>query len=284
MNRKDRLKDIFEDTVAFYTKDPDLARNVIDTKAGTCLYEENDYPQIQRKADKSGQIAVTKAKTFEAAIALAKKHPGKRIAVLNFASATNPGGGVKKGSSAQEECLCRCSTLYPSLTQDWIWRRFYQKNREMRDNLHTDACIYTPQVTICKTDEQYPERLEKEDWVTVDVISCAAPNLRTKPSNSYNADSSRPVRISCYDLRKLHVSRAKHILHIAAANNVDILVLGAFGCGAFCNDPDTVAMAYEEILPGYRKYFDKVEFAIYCRDYETENYDAFKKHLDGSAR
>ena len=60
---------------------------------------------------------------------------------------------------------------------------------------------------------------------------------------------------------------------------VDILVLGAFGCGAFANDPKIVAKAYHEALIGYRSRFDVIEFAIYCSPGHEENYDAFSKEL-----
>ena len=281
MDRRQRLIDVFEDTQRFYTQNSRLSRAVQTARNATKLYETEDYPDIPGDTVTSGPVIVTKHKSFEAAMKIHTEHPEWKIAVLNFASATNPGGGVKTGSSAQEESLCRCSTLYPTLTQNWLWQSFYQKNRDAHDNLHTDACIYSPGVVICKTDEVWPERMEEKDWVTVDVISCAAPNLRRSPSNAYSSDYGAPATISSVDLYKLHLKRAKHILHIAAANTADALVLGAFGCGAFVNDPKTVAEAYRDALRTYRKYFHYVEFAVYCRSDETVNYDAFKRTLLG---
>ena len=79
----------------------------------------------------------------------------RRKKTLSFASATRPGGGVKNGSSAQEESLCRCSTLYPTIDSGRFWERYYNVNREKKDNRHTDACIYSPGVIICKTDGNY---------------------------------------------------------------------------------------------------------------------------------
>lgn len=196
--------------------------------------------------------------------------------MLNFASATNPGGGVKTGSSAQEESLCRCSTLYPTLNQRWLWDQYYLPNREADDALHTDVCIYSPDVVICKTDESIPQRLPEEQFVTVDVVTCAAPNLRRVPGSRHVPDASNAASISKQELLQLHIQRAKHILHVAAANHVDCLVLGAFGCGAFENDPNVVARAYAVAIEEYRHHFEVIEFAIYCREWETDNYNAFK--------
>ena len=65
-----------------------------------------------------------------------------------------------------------------------------------------------------------------------------------------------PVKISRDELYELHLSRAQHILNVAAGQGVDILILGAFGCGAFMNDPNTVARAYSDALKEYAQYFD----------------------------
>ena len=77
------------------------------------------------------------------------------------------------------------------------------------------------------------------------------------------------------ELRKLHYQRAKHILSIAASNKADVVVLGAFGCGAFANDPRIVADAIFKAVGEYKNIFDEIEFAVFCRSYETENYDIF---------
>lgn len=318
MDRKAQLVEVFADTQRFYTENPSLAEAVEKSRNATRLYAADDYPglpirysieqlmliaddpdgslsaqagawnEIQRLENGEmpdltkhpGVVAVAKSKTFEAAIRLHREYSLKKIAVLNFASAIRPGGGVKGGSSAQEESLCRCSTLFPTLDRRWLWGKYYDVNRAANDVRHSDACIYSPGVIICKTDESIPERLSSSDWVTVDMISCAAPNFRNEPSNWQNPETGAAVKISELQLFEIHFRRAKHILTIAAANHVDILVLGAFGCGAFCNDPTIVAKAYRAAIPEYRGHFDRIEFAIYCRDNETENYDAFRKEME----
>lgn len=276
MDRKEALTQVFQDTQAFCRENEALARAVEAARRDSVLYGPEDRPPLPEEGQqtiKEGRVEVSRRRSFEAAIEIRKHHPKARIGVLNFASATNPGGGVKRGSSAQEECLCRCSTLYPALDQKRMWEEFYTPNRAASDPQHTDACIYTPGVVICKTDEDFPRRLDPEDFVTVDVITCAAPDLRPSMEGV-------PIRVSQDELFLLLLRRAQHILHIAAANGVDALVLGAFGCGVFRNDPEMVAIAFLWELEKLRRRFDLVEFAVYCRDDDTENFRAFQQQKE----
>ncbi len=281
-DRRHRLIEIFEDTEKFYGEDSDLHDAVEESKEKTIFYLPNEYPNLPGPAatGKRGLVTVSKARTLEAAMQLHEAYPEKKIAVLNFASATTPGGGVKSGSSAQEESLCRCSTLYPALDTYQMWVDYYDVNRMVDDFRYTDACIYSPDIVVCKTDTDYPERMEKKDWFNVDVITCAAPNLRNELPAYLNPDTGEKIRMDAGELYALHESRAKHILHIAAAHEVDILVLGAFGCGAFANDPNIVAKVYHAVLEQYADRFDRIEFAIYCKEHETDNYLAFQKELE----
>jgi len=279
MNKREKLASIFQDTRQFYSTEPMLIAAVESSRNNTILYDDGKAPAFPNVIARTGSVTVTRSRSYEAAVRLTRQYPGKRIAVLNFASATNPGGGVVHGSSAQEESLCRCSTLYPTLDQGFLWKEYYNVNRASANVLHTDACIYSPGIVICKTDDDFPERMPQADWVTVDVISCAAPNLRNTPANQYNPENGHAVNILPDDLQRLHEQRARTILAVAAAHDEDILVLGAFGCGAFQNDPRTVAKAYANVLKDCCCYFDLVEFAIFCRGFETENYDAFRDEL-----
>ncbi len=280
MDRREQLRAVFEDTQKFYAENAVLAAAVAESRQGTKLYEAEDYPELPVLGSNknNGEIAITHSRTFEAAMRLHKEHPDKKITVLNFASATRPGGGVQNGSSAQEEALCRCSTLYPTLNCRWLWQSFYDVNRAANDVRHSDACIYSPGVVICKTDESLPRRMRADNWVTVDVISCAAPNLRSRPSNQHNPETGVPQKVTDAELFEIHSKRARHILTVAAANHADILVLGAFGCGAFCNDPKVVAQAYHAALSSLRYYFDRIEFAIYDGP-NSNNFDVFQSVL-----
>ncbi len=280
-DRRQRLIEIFEDTEEFYSEDDDLHEAVEKSKEKTKFYLPNEYPNLPGPAatGKECQVTVSKARTLEAAMQLHEAYPEKKIAVLNFASATTPGGGVQSGSSAQEESLCRCSTLYPVLDTYQMWVEYYDVNRMVDDIHYTDACIYSPDIVVCKTDTDYPERMEKKDWFAVDVITCAAPNLRNELPAYVNPDTGEKIRMEASEMYALHESRARHILHIAAAHKVDILVLGAFGCGAFANDPNIVAKVYHAVLEQYAERFDRIEFAVYCKEHESDNYIAFEEEF-----
>lgn len=285
MDRRDRLIEVFQDTEKWCRENERLKRAVQDSIAAAKVYEDGYcFSEATGGGDLDTEIVVESSRTFAAAQLLHKKYPDARIAVHNFASATNPGGGVRKGSTAQEECLCRCSTLYPVLAAGDSMKRFYLYHRERHDVRYTDTCIYTPDIWIIKTDTELPDRMPEADWCKVDVITCAAPNLRAKPYNAMNPGSGNAVKLTDRELLELHRKRARHMLHAAAENHADILVLGAFGCGAFQNKPEIVARAYKEILPEFRGRFRKIEFAVYCTSRDSRNYDVFKRVLQPGGR
>ena len=263
---KSDLAEIFQDTRLFYETDETLKKSVVDSIAGTKFYDAENYPPLPEKICDETSVTVIHGRTFETAVNLRGRNPTARIAVHNFASATNPGGGVVHGSRAQEESLCRCSTLYPVLDTDENFSRYYNFHRRRQDSIYTDACIFTPNILIYKSDTDLPQRLPQENWTTVDVMTCAAPNLRntTCPNE---------------ELLKIHERRAKHMLTVLAHHGVEIFVTGAFGCGAFRNNPYVVAQAFKNILPEFNGYFKEIIFAIYFTPRETQNFDAFKKIL-----
>ena len=270
MIRMDKLIQIFADTQDFYSTDELLKSAVEFGLEHTKLYSSDEYPELPDVESKLGMTLTLNLKSFQAAMKFHRAMPDKKIAVLNFASATHPGGGVLSGSRAQEESLCRCSTLYPLINQQWLKDKYYVPNREANDFRYTDACIYSQGVVICKTDTDFPERLEHEDFISVDIVTCAAPNLKRVRQRDYN------VR----ELYQLHYNRARHILHLVALNGADILITGAFGCGAFKNDPELVAEAWSKALEEYQRRFEYIIFAVYFRDYEVDNFQVFNEKFN----
>ena len=222
------------------------------------------------------KVVVSKNRTYQAASA----YKGMKVAVHNFASASNPGGGVVRGANAQEECLCRCSGLYFNLNTKKMWDGFYAPHRASHNPLHNDDIIYTPEVTVFKTDTANPKLLPEKEWYNVDVITCAAPNLRERPSNSYNSgDGNRRAKVTDKELLSIHEKRLGRILDVAFIEGDEVVILGAFGCGAFMNNPEVVAMAAKNVIKDYQKAFKAIEFAIYCSPRDERNYKIFKRIL-----
>ncbi len=220
----------------------------------------------------NSDIVVSQKRTLEAA----QKYKGQKTVVHNFASATNPGGGVEHGANAQEECLCRCSNLYFCLNIPDMWASFYHPHRNEQNPLHNDDIIYTPGVTVFKTDTAAPELMDENDWYPVDVITCAAPNLRKHPGNRYNTgDGDKRCMIQDSDLSALHEKRLKRILDVAVLHHAETVILGAFGCGAFFNPPEAVAHAAKTVIGNYLKAFRTIEFAVYCPPGDKKNYLIF---------
>ena len=267
---------VFQDTQDWCAMDPDLIASIQKAKQATEIFYEDNYPAFNASTVERQTVTVTGERSFEAAMRLYKEKPGSKIAVMNFANAFHPGGGVVKGASAQEECLCRTSTLYPLLYRNSL-REFYNYHKNKNTPKASDSLIYTEGVVICKTDEEFPKRLPKEDWVTVDVITIAAPDLRDK-SNQYAPVVGGGTYMNDAELFGYHVKRAIHMLTVAAYKGADTLVLGAFGCGAFQNNPEVVARAYKIALAEFPEVFDRVVFAVLCNPGQiSKNYSVFSR-------
>lgn len=277
MSRVENVK-IFKDTETLCRTNEKLKKSLEDSRKNQRLILESDSlgtPTTNRFAE-SAEIIVSKKRTLEAAAA----YKGMKTAVHNFASASNPGGGVERGANAQEECLCRCSGLYFCLNTPKMRDGFYKPHRRARDPIHNDDIIFTPDVTVFKTDTADPELMVESEWYDVDVITCAAPNLRERPSNGFNeGDGHHSAKISAEALAAIHEKRLKRILNTALLAEDEVVILGAFGCGAFRNDPNIVASAARNVIQEYRHAFRVIEFAVYCPPRDDSNYRIFRQTI-----
>ena len=184
------------------------------------------------------------------------KRDSSNVAILNFASYKNPGGGYFKGSFAQEEALCSESTLFPVLAKfDDI---YYAWNREhLNNSLYENRALYSPDIIFNRDG----------GVIAADVITCAAPNY----------SGTRRQKISWEDNLKILKSRVKFVLDIAEENDVDALILGAWGCGVFGQSPKMVAKYFLKDLIG--RSFNQVIFAV-PKSNRNENYGCFKEVID----
>lgn len=235
--------------------------------AGTRLFVPDEAAALLAAGPASAEgaatrIAVTAETTTQAARRLTAT--GLRVVALNFASAKNPGGGFLGGAKAQEEDVCRCGALYPCLLEA---RAYYDANRAHPSLLYTDHIIYSPAVPFFRDD-----RLDLlEQPYLCSVITAPAPNA----GEALRAGESRAAISAA-----LH-HRAALVLAIAEATSERNLILGAWGCGVFRNDPVEVAAIFAAHLasPRFRHAFDDVTFAIYDRSSSQSTLRAFEQRF-----
>lgn len=253
---KEDLAKCFRDTIAFFDENSELREGIEASKARTKVYPEDFNEEVN--VTKEGRVAVFEGRTLREALKLHAIFPEKKITVLSFAASQKPGGGVKSGAHAQEESNCRSSTLYPTLVTEQAKKGFYDYHSDNGCGWKaSDRCIYSPGI-ICKDDsDAVPQRLDPKDFAKVDVITCAAPHI---------FPNIREI-VSDEELYTMNLSRARNIMRVAAFNGADILITGAFGCGAFNNPPKVVASAWHEALKEYRQKFFLTAFVIYVSDY-----------------
>ena len=280
IDRRTKNAEIFRDTEHRYKSNSELIAIVQESTENQVFIPEKLAVNFseQPKTNKA-KIIISSKRSLEAADVYAKQ--GKKVCVLNFASATNPGGGVVNGSSAQEECICRCTTLYPCLKNEELWTSFYAPHRKAANPLYNNDCIYTPDVCVFKSDTNFPELLPRDEWWKVNILTCAAPNLRERPSNPMNSYAGyKPAKVSPAELETLLISRIRRIFEVAVANDNEVLILGAFGCGAFRNPPEIVAKVFYNVMQDFLGYFETIEYAIYHTEREVANHEAFQKIMN----
>lgn len=251
MSRRDFLKQIYKDT-----KDECLKGKYGNLKPEkSTVYSSCDprYKKFNDEVTYNTTIQIVNNDVLCVAEELYNKPhnvTGSKILVLNLASDSQPGGGVKNGAMAQEEELFRRTNYFMSLTEE-----FYP--------LKKTNVIYTPNVHVVK-DNNYKD-LEKT--FTVSMIAAAAirrPDL-TKINTYKDADYV------------IMLKTIENIFQTAYTLGYTTLVLGALGCGAYANPPLEVIKIYNNCLKKYAKYFMNITFAVLSKG--TDNFDLFDKHI-----
>ncbi len=208
-------------------------------------------------------IDVRNESTLAGAARLASTAAGRRIAVLNFASARNPGGGFLNGSQAQEESLARSSALYLSLVTQM---EFYEYHRKASSLLYSDRMILSPGCPVFRDDAG-----ELIAPYLVDVITSPAPNAGAIAQNQPQDSAKVPEVLA---------RRAALVLALAAHAGAEAIVLGAWGCGVFKNDPGRVAGIFQKLLAGpFANRFPHVVFSVLDQVPGQPSFQAFKEAL-----
>lgn len=203
--------------------------------------------------EKKGIVTVEPTDTVTALVKYYNQY--SRVALLNMASSKRPGGGVAKGAKAQEECLFRCSNLYTIPTE------FYP--------LKSNEFVYTSWATFVK-DSNY----NVMEPVMSDVITMPAINLNKTHTDNVGTNDV----VDNYE--KLMLMKIDAMFDMATYHNCDKVILGAWGCGVFKNDPKVVANLFNKVLETKRNRFDNIVFAV-INDHNSvgNNYQVFSENI-----
>jgi len=235
---------------------------------GSCLHRPHEWiagPGSPSEPPTPTLIEVTDESTVDAARRLDSASPGCDPCCLNFASAKHPGGGFLSGARAQEECLARSSGLYACIGPV---REMYDHNRSVGTCLYSDYMIYSPRVPVFRDDEG-----------TLLEVPCLA-SFITAPAVNAGAVKGDDVRRIEQTMRR----RAEKVLLVAHHHGHRALVLGAWGCGVFRNDPAAVAGYFAELLgPGgaFHNVFRHVLFAVLDYSERKETLEPFRSRFSG---
>lgn len=249
----------------------DVSQQVAACVAGTALYKPAKLRELVASLDAAAnagsrdtQFEVTGETTLAAARRIVNQFGGERTLCLNFASAKNPGGGFLGGSQAQEESLARSSALYPSLISQ---PAYYEANRACRTAIYTEHIILSPNVPVFRDDGG---KLLSQPY-SVHMLTAPAVNAGAVIANE---PANEP-----YIVPKM-MERIEMVLAIAAQQGYERLILGAWGCGVFRNNPATIAGLFAKSLLHDRRFcnrFSTVTFAVLDNSVEQCFISPFRK-------
>lgn len=240
---------------------------------GSVLYKPVALPAVKQEAaarlelDRRAEpaIEVTDESTLAAARRLVQVEGMENVACLNFASAKHPGGGFLGGAQAQEESLARSSALYPCIVQ---MEEMYNYNSATKTCLYSDYMVYSPKVPVFRNDSG---ELLGSPYLVSMITSPAVNAGVVRERELQNVERIVPVMLE----------RVRYILSVAAQHGEKAIILGAFGCGVFRNDPAEVAAVFKQVLvgEGYGRLFDRIVFAVLDRSEGKRTLAAFRREL-----
>jgi uncharacterized protein (TIGR02452 family) len=205
---------------------------------------KDEFPVFEEK------VYVENIDTFQKAMSL-----GPKAAVLNMASFQRPGGGVKNGSRAQEEDLCRRSNLLQALyafSADGCEELGYEPLKRLKYPIPMFGGIYSPHVLVFKNALSYSLMDKPFETNVISVAGIKHPTLDKKTGMLQDKDATAMK------------GKIRAILRIALLNKHTKLVLGALGCGAYGNPPVHVAQLFHEVIheEEFWGHFEEICFAV----------------------
>lgn len=238
--------------------------------AGTQLYTPEALEELEALVPQRGGLVTQFSVTSETTLAAARQVASERVLCLNFASAKNPGGGFLGGSQAQEESLARATGLYAALQRQ---PAYYAANRAQSGHgLYTNHLIYSPDVPVFRDDD--------------DALLPAPYGVSMITSPAVNAGAVRknaPDQMAA--IERTMKQRMRSVLAVSLAHGYQRLILGAWGCGVFRNDPVDVARWFADLLQDEAEFggcFGRVDFPVLDTTNELTTFRAFENQFSPS--
>lgn len=251
----------------FYTNSKDEVKSIqesLQKSIENCLLFKPDF-EYKHPETKVGEgvIEVVAEDIISCSYRLVVTEKRSNCVILNFANGVHPGGGWAHYAMAQEECIMRASGGYASMIAK---QEFYQSNSH-NSALSTDSLIYSPDVPFFRNSKnKFLEEPFSISMITSPAVIAAACHLSQKK------------------IREIMEKRCRKIIQCAINQKDKVIALGAFGCGAFRNDPNVIAGIFKQILidEDYKSYFDYIVFPIpeYHGNVRSFNIDPFSKILN----
>lgn len=229
-------------------------------------------PRIPLSAKEPARIVLRNQDTLEAAFDFhrRRKESEKPVLVLNFANPHRPGGGIRSKPGTQEEHLCVKTTLLCSLETEKAWP-FYQVNLDCGTQAQTDTILYSPNTVVIRNSDLSL----RENPFPIAVMTVSAPI----------ASRMEPEELP--DLENILQKRIYGMIRTAIEEGYTRLVLGAWGCGNFGNDPELVAKLFHQVLmesnpmtgTGIVDYFEEIAMAVFDNSAEQRWYQPFARYF-----
>jgi uncharacterized protein (TIGR02452 family) len=239
----------------------DIAAAVAYTNKNSLFISQTEANRLERDfTPKPGDPTVELRNESTLAAILRLGVQSETVGVLNFASAKNPGGGFLNGAMAQEESLAAASALYLSQLE---CPQYYETNRACKSMMYTDCAIWSPDTVFFRDDSS----ILLKSPVKASVLTLPAVNYGQALVRGENAAIAKAAM----------KRRMKIALAVFADKGCDTLILGAYGCGVFKNDPSDVAQWWSELLTEYGSHFKSVVFSVLDRSQKRDVLAAFER-------
>lgn len=212
--------------------------------------------------------------------ALEMKKNNERVALIDLASAFHPCGSFNVPFlGTQEEAIAEKTALLSALDRETN-KTLKEVRQGKKTHIPKHGCVFVPSVPVIRdlSSRKILDIENLDSFQKIDIIAVAALDLRSSCEKSRYTGKNGDFNQKGIDVTK---DKMRSALYSAKINNVRYLVLGALGCGAFKNKPETIAGLWKEVIqePEFSNAFDEITFAVYVspRSQDKTNFEIFQK-------